>query len=295
MVHFAPCTKEITAEGYAQLFIDTVFRHHGMPEIIISDRDPRFISRFWRTIMNSLGADLKFSTAFHPQTDGQSEVTIRVLENFLRPYVERYPSSWSRQLSIAEFVANNSVNASTGYSPFYLNTGMHPQVPHSLLISSPPQSANQSVQETMRRLHEAIGLAKAHLQSAQRRMKTRADKSRREETFALGEEVVLATKHLKSYAEHLPVKLRRRWVGPFRINKVVSTVAYGLDLPTNWRIHPIFHISRLRRFHRSTQFQREVSPPPPELIEGNLEYEVESIARHRGDGARRRYLVIWKG
>ncbi len=138
MVHFAPCTKEITAEGYAQLFINTVFRHHGMPKVIISDRDPHFISRFWQTIMDSLGADLKFSTAFHPQTDGQSEVTIRVLENFLRPYVEQYPSSWSKQLSVAEFVANNSVNASIGYSPFYLNAGMHPQVPHFLLVSCPP-------------------------------------------------------------------------------------------------------------------------------------------------------------
>ena len=82
MVHFAPSTKEITAEGYAQLFIDTVFRHHGMPEVIISDRDPRFISLFWKSLMNQLGADVWYSTAFHPQTDGQSEVTIRVMEKF---------------------------------------------------------------------------------------------------------------------------------------------------------------------------------------------------------------------
>ena len=82
MVHFAPCTKEISAEKYAQLFIDHVFKHHGLPEVIISDRDPRFTSRFWRELFQKLGTDLRFSIAFHPQTDGQSEVTIRVLENF---------------------------------------------------------------------------------------------------------------------------------------------------------------------------------------------------------------------
>ena len=114
MVHFAPCTKEISAEKYAQLFIHHVFKHHGLPEVIISDRDPRFTSRFWRELFQKLGTDLRFSTAFHPQTDGQSEVTIRVLENFLRPYVERSPHAWVQQLPLAEFAANNAVSICCG-------------------------------------------------------------------------------------------------------------------------------------------------------------------------------------
>ena len=126
-------------------------------------------------------------------------------------------------------------------------------------------------------------------------MKRQAAKTRREVRLKLGDEVVLSTKYLRTYAEHLPVKLRCRWVGPFRVNRIVSTVAYGLDLPANWRIHPVFHVSRLCKFLCSAEFAREVSPPPPDLVEGPLEYEVESIARHRGEGARRRYLVIWKG
>ena len=88
MVHFAPCRKEVTAEEYARLFVDTVFRYHGMPEVIISDRDPRFTSKFWTQLFKLLGTDLRFSTVFHPQTDGQSEVIIQVVENYLRPYVE---------------------------------------------------------------------------------------------------------------------------------------------------------------------------------------------------------------
>ena len=85
MVHFFPCTKEITATEYARLFVNQVFRLHGMPEVIISDRDPRFVSKFWEEMFALLGTDLRFSTAFHPETDGQSEVTIWVLGNFLPP------------------------------------------------------------------------------------------------------------------------------------------------------------------------------------------------------------------
>ena len=88
MVHFIPCRKDITAQQYARLFIDHVFKLHGLPEVIVSDRDPRFVSKFWAELFAHLGTDLRFSTAFHPQTDGQSEVTNRVMENFLRPYVE---------------------------------------------------------------------------------------------------------------------------------------------------------------------------------------------------------------
>ena len=93
MVHFAACTKEITAMEYAQLFVDHVFRLHGLPEVIISDRDPRFTSKFWQSLFDLLGTDLRFSTAYHPQTDGQSERMIQTLENFLWPYVERHPET----------------------------------------------------------------------------------------------------------------------------------------------------------------------------------------------------------
>ena len=108
---------------YAKLFVDHVFRLHGLPEVIISDRDPRFTSKFWKGLFDLLGTDLRFSTAFHPQTDGQSERAIQTLENFLRPYVERDPQNWVKQLPLAEFAANNAVNVATGYSPFFLNFG----------------------------------------------------------------------------------------------------------------------------------------------------------------------------
>ena len=158
MVHFAPCTKEISAEKYPQLFIDHVFKHHGLPEVIISDRDPRFTSRFWRELFQKLGTDLRFSTAFHPQTDGQSEVTIRVLENFLRPYVERSPHTWVQQLPLAEFAVNNTVSISTGFTPFYLNTGAHPTTPVSMMHGGASKSSqNEAVKETLEQDEDSPG------------------------------------------------------------------------------------------------------------------------------------------
>jgi hypothetical protein len=293
-VHFAPCTKEVTASDYARIFVETVFRHHGLPDVIISDRDPRFTSKFWTTLFELLGTDLRFSTAFHPQTDGQSEVMIRTLENFLWPYVERNPTSWVKQLPLAEFAANNAVNASTGYTPFFLEAGQDPAVPMSLLRSN-IQTQNQAVNDMADRMKVALASARENIQKAQERMKRAVDKSRREETLAEGDEVVLSTRHLRNLETHLPVKLRRRWVGPFAVTKVVSPVAYRLDLPQGWRIHPTFHVSNLKRYLRSEEFVREVEPPPPELVEGTLEYEVEGILRHKGKGAHRRYLVLWKG
>ena len=91
------------------------------------------------------------------------------------------------------------------------------------------------------------------------------------------------------------MKLKRRWVGPFTIDQVISPVAYRLDLPKGWQIHPTFHVSHLKAYHRHPEFEREVEPPPPVLVDGELEYEVEAILRHRGKGARRQYLILWKG
>ena len=113
-----------------------------------------------------MGTDLRFSTAFHPQTDGQSEVTIRVLENFLRPYVEHRPSTWVDQLPLAEFAANNAVNVNRGYSPFYLNQGSHPLVPNTLLAKGEPKVSNEAVKEALERMKTALVDAKSNLTTA---------------------------------------------------------------------------------------------------------------------------------
>ena len=106
--------------------------------------------------------------------------------------------------------------------------------------------------------------------------------------------MVLSTRHLR-VDQHLPSKLRRRWIGPDNIAKVISPVAYRLDLPPAWRIHPVFHVSNLKRYKRSPEFDRTELPPPLVLVDREKECEVEAILRHKGQGARRLYQVLWKG
>ena len=144
------------------------------------------------------------------------------------------------------------------------------------------------------RMKTALEEAQTNLSITQHRAQTYANKLRRDEKYEVGNEVVLTTRHLP-VSQHLPVKLWWRWVGPFKSAKVISLVTYGLGLPPAWRVHPVFHVSNLKRFKQSEEFEREEQPPPPVMVEGEEEYEVEAILRHKGKGARRLYLVMWKG
>ncbi|KAG3204292.1 hypothetical protein PC128_g2016 [Phytophthora cactorum] len=128
MVHLTPVAASITATQTAAIFVDTVYRHHGLPTSIVSDRDPRFTAAFWSELFMSLGTRLLMSTAAHPETDGQTERVNRVLEDVLRSYATSF-KSWSSFLSMVEFALNNAEHASTGLTPFYVNYGRHPRVP----------------------------------------------------------------------------------------------------------------------------------------------------------------------
>ncbi|GMF65772.1 unnamed protein product [Phytophthora lilii] len=132
MVHLAPVSDKISAEKTAKVFLDVVFRLHGLPTEIVSDRDTRFTSKFWRALFGLLGTKLSMSTAAHPETDGQTERVNRVLEDVLRSYATSF-KEWSEFLPLCEFALNNSTHVSTGHSPFYVNYGLHPRVPASLV------------------------------------------------------------------------------------------------------------------------------------------------------------------
>ena len=297
MVKFVPCRKEITAVEYAQAFFSHVFRSFGCPEAIISDRDPRFLSRFWKELFRLMGTELRFSTSYHPETDGQSEVTIRTLENFLRPYVEDRPDRWSDLLPEMEFAANNAVNVSTHYSPFYLMYGQHPRLPdHFAFGSKKTRSGVESIEEMMNRMQDDVKDAARRYDQAQDTMLRHANKHRRDVTFEVGDKVIVKTQFLPQlHRQDLPAKLRRRFTGPFTILKKISPVAYTLDLPAQWKVHPTLHVSKLRKFHEDSRFFDRIIPPEPEIIQGEPEFEVEQILRHRGSVRHRQYLVLWKG
>ena len=141
----------------------------------------------------------------------------------------------------------------------------------------------------------ALTEAQTNLALAQKRMATAVNRSRRAMEYKVGDEVVLSTKHIKNYCHHLPAKIKARWVGPFTITQKVSSVAYRVDLPPSWHLHPGFHIDKVKKYIHSEEFLWEVHPPPPVVVEDHLDYEAEDLIQHRGKGTRRQYLVLWKG
>lgn len=163
---FIPTTNEVTAEGLASLYLHHVWRHHGLPESIISDRGSEFNSRFWKSLTRLLDINQIFSTAYHPQTDGQTERVNQTLEQYLRSYTNYQQSNWSDLLPLAEFAYNNSVHSSTGITPFFANKGYHPCAnlgPASITTNSPPAEAYVAkLNELHQVLREEIEYAKFH-------------------------------------------------------------------------------------------------------------------------------------
>ncbi|TMW54928.1 hypothetical protein Poli38472_000475 [Pythium oligandrum] len=143
MVHLTAVKKSITAEESAALFLDHVFRLHGLPETLVSDRDTRFTPLFWRTLFKLLDTKLQMSTAAHPETDGQTERVNRVLEDVLRSYATSF-GEWPSFLPLAEFAINKSVHVSTGLTPFYVNYGRHPRLPARMGVSTMSGGGAQS-------------------------------------------------------------------------------------------------------------------------------------------------------
>jgi len=295
MVHFAPTTTDVNAEEFASLFFDNIVRLHGMPKDIVSDRGSVFTSDFWKHYTKRFGTGLSMSTAFHPQSDGQTERLNRVLEDMLRNYVNPTCDDWDVYLACAEFAVNNAVNKSTGHTPFYLNFGEHPPTPLTVDLPGPfPRTA----EEVTLRIHSAIKDAKVLLEAAQSRAKAYADTQRRDVTFAVGDRVLLSTKNLKLRVKQ-NTKLLPKFVGPLDIVSRVGPVAYKLELPSTWSVHPVFHVSLLKKFVPQGHQGFVAAPPAADWIAGELVYEVEEILDHRdsvvGRQKRRQFLIKWVG
>ncbi|KAL3701254.1 hypothetical protein R1sor_019276 [Riccia sorocarpa] len=300
MIHLCPTRKDVSAPELAQLYLRTVVRHHGLSQVIITDRGTQFTSLFWRTLFGLFKTKLAFSTAYHPQTDGQTERENRTIEDMLRAFTMEGQESWDNLLPLVEFAYNNSTNSSTSVSPFFLMYGEHPLTPAALLGRSsltPITTKVEAVNEFVNRIQEGVARAKTKLQIAQNRQKQYADLHRRHEEFEVGEKVWLSTTNLKLIGCR---KLNPRFIGPFTIKRRIGTVAYELDLPSTMRIHPVFHVSLLRRYvSRPPELgAANDARPPPDLIEGEEEFEVERILQKRTRGLRGQrveYLVQWKG
>ena len=303
LVHYAACKTAISAPELAEVFRRTVVRLHGLPHAIISDRDPRFTATFWRSFWSSLGTSLTMSTAYHPQTDGQTENSNKTLENILRSVVDFDQKDWDKHLDVAELAVNNSKQASTGYTAFYLSYGREARMPLDLAIA-PLHGAdsNAAASQALEAWEVALTRAKENIEAAQRSQSHYANLHRRNITFKVGDMVLVSSKNLQLVGDaHRARKLTSRFIGPYPVKRVINDNAYELELPANLRIHPVINVSQLKPYRDGTgEFPFRPQPidrPDPEALDafGQPIHEVERVLEHRGSGRTLQYLVLWRG
>jgi hypothetical protein len=244
--HFIAMRESSSAEKLADIYVREIVARHGVPVTVISDRDVRFTSRFWGKFHEDLGTRLQFSTAFHPQTDGQSERTIQTLEDMLRACVLDFGGSWDTFLPLAEFSYNNSFHASIGMPPYEMLYGRKCRTPICWgEVGQRELGSTEIVQKTT----ESIQLIRDRLRTAQSRQKSYADKRRSALEFEVGDDVLLKVSPWKGVIRFRKRgKLGPRFIGPFKVIARVGKVAYRLELPPELsQIHNTFHVSQLRK------------------------------------------------
>jgi transposase InsO family protein len=311
MAHFLPTVNTAAAPDTARLFISGVYRLHGLPESIVSDRDRQFVSSFWSSLMSQLGVRRSMSTANHPQSDGQTERVNRVLKEMLRAYVSPKQDNWVHLLPILEFAYNSSVHDSTGFAPFQVVRGYVPasaadraaqqqqqQQQGAGASRSSPNHAAERLALTLQDVHRE---AAANIAQAQLKQAGQLGKRRSKVQFKAGDRVLLSTDLLRDLKAPGARSLHRKFFGPFSIKRMVGPNAAELELPLNWsRIHPVVNVGYLRLCSDTDEFGVRVAPPPePVMVDGGEELEVESIldcrTRRYGRGSRMEYLVQWAG
>jgi len=288
MVHFIPTTEKTSAERLARLFRDNVWKLHGLLESIISDRGPQFAVGLMRELNRMLGIESKLSTAFHPQTDGQMERVNQELEQYLRMFIDYWQEQWPDWLGMAEFTYNNKAHSSTKTSPFKTNYGQDPRIGFEVRKKGKYEGAEKFVVK-MKEIQEE---AKAALEKAQEEMKKYADRKRAEvDEYKVGDLVMLSTKDLKyQMTGRRTEKLMERFVGPYRIKKIISSNTVELEPPSTVKIYSVVNISRIQRYVGQIEGQRKEQPAPI-IIEREEEWEVERILNKQQIRGKDKYLV----
>ncbi|GJZ52856.1 putative reverse transcriptase domain-containing protein [Tanacetum coccineum] len=244
--HFLPMRENDPLDKLARLYLNRVVARHGIPASIICDRDGRFTSNFWRSFQKALGTDISMSTAYHPETDGQSERTIQTLEDMLRACVIDFGKGWVKHLPLAEFSYNNSYHASIKAAPYEALYGRKCRSPVCWAeVGEAQLTGPELIQETT----EKIVLIKQRMQAAQDRQKSYADRKRKPMEFEIGDRVMLKVSPWKGVVRFgKRGKLNPRYVGPFKVLARVGKVAYRLELPQELsRVHHTFHVSNLKK------------------------------------------------
>jgi hypothetical protein len=304
--HFIPVTvkdNESTAKACAVIFQREYQRLHGVPETIISDRDCRFTSTFWQTLMEAQGTTHKLSSAFRPNTDGQTERTNRFVEDYLRNYVHANQENWAELLSTAEFSYNSRIHESIGMSPFEADLGYVPRaIPDRIYDNLVGTKASTDILALGRKQQEIMEQLKSNLSKAQARMQKYYNQNRPVQEFEIGDEVFVSAKNLD--IAHLGIartstkKFGPLWIGPYPVLKKTSQDTYKLQLPLGLRLHPEFHTSLLKPHHKDHSTSRVNKPNEGMMVAGDESgdgYLIEDVVGHKKVGRTIMYRVKWSG
>ena len=227
--HFLPIREKFSPQKLAELFMNHIVSLHGVPVSIIFDRDPRFTSRFWKRLMKELGVKLNLSTAFHPQSDGQSERTIQTLEDMLRSCVLQFKGHWNEYLPLAKFTYNNNYHSSIEMPPYEALYGKQCRTPLYWNETGERKLLGPDIMQTT---VDKVNVIRVRLKAAQDRQKSYADKRRKDLEFEVEDRVFLKLSPWKGVVRFgKRGKLSPHYIGPFEIVDRIGPVAYRLDLP----------------------------------------------------------------
>ena len=291
MARYIPCTKTINASGLADLFISHIVKDFGVPMGITTDRGPQFASNFWGSVMFYLKCRRRLSTAFRPQTDGQTERQNQTLEQYLRSYCNYRQDNWTSKLPLAEFSYNNSCHASIGMSPFHACYGYDPELGFNIGDDVVEEGMAPAARERVEAVKEERDLLREKLQEAVEDQRKWYDKKHTNRSFKVGQQVIINAKNIRELRPNK--KLSDKYLGPYEVEEIRSSGrAYKLKMPGGSRIFDTFHVSLLEPWYEGADAELERLPV---RVNGQEEWEVKSIQAHQETDKGRKYLVRWKG
>jgi ribosomal protein L21E len=292
---FLALKHPFTALDVAKAYMLHVFKTHGLPQAIASDRDRIFTSALWQELFRLSKTELRLSSSYHPQSDGQTERVNQCLEAYLRCSVHACPGNWFHWLHLAEYWYNTSIHTAHGMTPFQVMFGRLPREFGTI-------QANQSnIPDLAAWLHEREvirDLLRQQLLRAQQRMKQQADKHRSEREFAVGDSVYLKLQPYvqTSIARRPHQKLAFRYYGPYTILQRVGQVAYKLNLPASSQIHAVVHVSLLKKAVGPDVLVSPQLPPSINVLQ-TVRAPAEILAHRlvrRGKTTQPQVLVRWQ-